>query len=109
VSEGGEESARLDKWLWAVRIFKTRALAAKIVSGKSPRILRGGQTLRTDKPGFKLRIGDQVSVMRGQELFQLEVLGLPERRVSAPEARTCYINHAEEKSDVRPSTEQPAG
>ncbi|MCQ8185360.1 RNA-binding S4 domain-containing protein [Parvularcula maris] len=104
----GEESARLDKWLWAVRIFKTRALAAKIISGKSPRIARNGQTLRTDKPGFKLRIGDQVTVMRGKELFVLEVLDLPGRRVSAPEAQSCYINHAEgEESHARPSTEQP--
>jgi ribosome-associated heat shock protein Hsp15 len=90
-----EESARLDKWLCAVRIFKTRALAASVISKKSPRILRHGQTLRTDKAGFKVRIGDQVTVMRGKELFVLEVLALPERRISAPEARTCYINHAE--------------
>lgn len=90
-----EEAVRFDKWLWAVRIFKTRALAAKIIEGKSPRISRDGQTLRTNKPAFKLRIGDRITVMRGQELFVLEVLALPERRLSAPAAQACYINHAQ--------------
>lgn len=89
-----DECARFDKWLWTVRIFRTRALAAKIIAGKSPRVERAGQTLRTDKPGFRLRIGDRVTVMRGEELFILEVVHLPERRLSAPEARRCYINHA---------------
>jgi ribosome-associated heat shock protein Hsp15 len=94
-----ERAERLDKWLWATRIFKTRALAASVISGKSPRIMRGGQTMRTDKPGFKVRIGDRVTVMRGRELFVLEVLELPEKRVSAPEAQACYINHAAEEND----------
>lgn len=93
-----EETIRLDKWLWAVRIFKTRALAAKVIEGKSPRISRDGQTLRTNKPAFKLRIGDTVTVMRQRELFVLEVLALPERRVSAPEAQASYKNHAPEET-----------
>lgn len=99
---------RLDKWLWAVRIFKTRALAASVVAKRGPRISRSGQTLRTDKPGFKLRVGDQVSVMRSRELFVLEVLALPERRLSAPEAEACYINHAakEETPDAGPPVQE---
>lgn len=95
---------RLDKWLWTVRIFKTRALAAKIVSGKSARITRDGQTMRTDKPAFKLRVGDTVTVMRGPRLFTLNVLDLPERRLSATDAAACYIDHAsasrEESTDA---------
>lgn len=100
-----DETTRLDRWLWAVRIYKTRALAAQIITKKSPRIVRNGQTLRTDKPGFKVRVGDQVNVMRGQELFLLEVLALPDRRLSAPDAQTCYINHAaeEENPDAGPA------
>ena len=97
-----DETVRLDKWLWAVRIFKTRALAASVISGKSPRIQRDGQTLRTDKPAFKLRVGDTVTLMRQRELFILEVLALPEKRVSAVQAQTCYTNHAnpEENPDA---------
>jgi len=89
-----DDAQRLDKWLWSVRIFKTRALSAKVISGKGVRVGRDGQTLRTDKPGFKLRIGDMVTVMRGPRLFVLEVLSLPERRVSAPEAALCYNDQA---------------
>ncbi|MEM0928484.1 MAG: RNA-binding S4 domain-containing protein [Pseudomonadota bacterium] len=89
-----DDAQRLDKWLWSVRIFKTRALSAKVISGKSVRVTRDGQTLRTDKPGFKLRIGDTVTVMRGPRLFVLDVLRLPERRVAAPEAALCYKDHA---------------
>lgn len=85
-----DDFCRLDKWLWAVRIFKTRSLAAEIIAKKSPRITRDGQTMRTGKPGFKLRVGDQVTVMRARQLFVLEVLGLPEKRLSAPDAQACY-------------------
>ncbi|MEE4209611.1 MAG: RNA-binding S4 domain-containing protein [Parvularcula sp.] len=86
------ECQRLDKWLWAVRIFKTRADAAKAIAKQSPRLTRGGQTLRTDKPGFKLREGDVLTLMRGPRLFVIEVAGFPPRRVSAPEAQRCYID-----------------
>ena len=96
-----DEAQRLDKWLWSVRIFKTRALSAKVISGKSARVTRDGQTLRTDKPAFKLRVGDTVTVMRGQQLFVLDVLRLPERRVSAPEASECYHNQAATPPDTR--------
>ncbi|MEM1379260.1 MAG: RNA-binding S4 domain-containing protein [Pseudomonadota bacterium] len=98
-----DESARLDKWLWCVRVFKTRADAAKVISGKNARITRTGQTMRTDKPAFKLRIGDVVTVMRGPRLFILEVLDLPERRLSAPAAAMCYrdVNDEETTDDAR--------
>ncbi|MEO1658471.1 MAG: RNA-binding S4 domain-containing protein [Pseudomonadota bacterium] len=89
-----DDAQRLDKWLWSVRIFKTRALSAKVISGKSVRISRDGQTLRTDKPAFKLRVGDTITVMRGPRLFVLDVLRLPERRVSATEAALCYNDQA---------------
>ncbi|MEM9840881.1 MAG: RNA-binding S4 domain-containing protein [Pseudomonadota bacterium] len=97
-----DESARLDKWLWCVRIFKTRALAAQVVSGKNARITRAGQTLRTDKPAFKLRQGDAVTIMRGKQLFMVEVLDLPEKRLSAPLAQACYrdLNDKETSDDA---------
>jgi ribosome-associated heat shock protein Hsp15 len=96
-----DRTARLDKWLWAVRIFKTRALAAAIVGGKSARITRGGQTMRTDKPGFKIRLGDTVTIMRGRELFVLEVRDLPEKRLPASEAVLCYENQAATDEEPR--------
>jgi len=93
-----EEAARLDQWLWAVRIFKTRSLASDVVSGKSVRITRHGQTQRTSKPGFKVRVGDRVAVMRARELIVAEVLDLPERRLSAPEAALCYSRITDEET-----------
>lgn len=93
-----EESARLDKWLWCVRIFKTRALAAKVISGKNARITRTGQTLRTDKPAFKLRLHDVVTIMRGPRLFMVEVLDLPDKRLSAPQAQMCYRDLGEKET-----------
>ena len=100
-----DEMQRLDKWLWSVRIFKTRALSTQVISGKSVRITRDGQTLRTDKPAFKLRVGDTVTVMRGPRLFVLDVLRLPDRRLSAPDAQRCYHDQAapppHEQQDTR--------
>lgn len=96
-----EESARLDKWLWAVRIFKTRALAGERIGARGVRITRSGQTMRTDKSAFKLRIGDIVTVMRSQQLFIVEVTALPERRVSAPEAAACYRDRSEPEQESR--------
>ena len=76
---------RLDLWLWAARFFKTRALAkAAIESGK---IEIGGQRA---KPARQVRIGDALSVVRGEETFQLEIVALSARRGSATVAATLY-------------------
>jgi len=97
-----DESVRLDKWLWAVRIFKTRALAATVISGKNARVTRHGQTLRTNKPAFGVLVGDVVTIMKARQLFVVEVTDLPERRVSAPEAALCYrdLNQEETTPDA---------
>ncbi|NRA29231.1 MAG: RNA-binding S4 domain-containing protein [Parvularculaceae bacterium] len=94
-----DDSVRLDKWLWAVRLFKTRNLAADVISGKNARITRHGQTMRTNKPSFGVRIGDVVTIMKARQLYVVEVLDLPERRLSAPDAALCYQEpNAEEQS-----------
>lgn len=76
---------RLDLWLWAARFFKTRALAkAAIESGK---IEIGGQRAKAAR---QVRIGDAVSIVRGEETFQLEIVALSARRGSATVAATLY-------------------
>ncbi len=70
--------------------MKTRALATKLASNGKVRITRHNHTLRTHKAGFKLAPDDELSFMRGATLFQIRVLGLPERRGPAAEARTFY-------------------
>lgn len=73
------ETARLDKWLWAVRVYKTRSDAADACRGSAVR-LNGNIA----KPSAKVRIGDTI-VARTKALNRtLYVLGLTERRIGAP-------------------------
>lgn len=81
------ESLRLDKWLWAVRIYKTRSLATKACqAGKVKR------NLKTLKPSVSLQIGDhlEVTVPENTHVRHLEVVQLLEKRVSASLAREAY-------------------
>jgi ribosome-associated heat shock protein Hsp15 len=72
------ESVRLDKWLWAMRIYKTRSDALEACRGSAVR-LNGNPA----KPATKVRIGDVV-VARTQSLRRtLKVLDLSEKRLSA--------------------------
>lgn len=77
---------RIDKWLWAARFFKTRALAREAVSGG--KVQCNGHRV---KPGRTLREGDQLNVTRGDENFQITVIELTNRRVSAPQAQQMYL------------------
>ena len=76
---------RVDRWLWAARFFKTRALAAEAVSGGRAH-LNGART----KPAKPIRIGDTVSVQRGEVETVVVVRGLAEQRRPAPEALLLY-------------------
>jgi len=77
---------RIDKWLWAARFFKTRALAREAVSGG--KVQCNGHRV---KPGRTLREGDQLNVTRGDENVQITVIELTNRRVSAPQAQQMYL------------------
>ncbi|MFP4070337.1 MAG: RNA-binding S4 domain-containing protein [Verrucomicrobiota bacterium] len=73
------DSVRLDKWLWAVRAYKTRSDAAEACRGSAVRL--NGQIA---KPSAKLRIGDTV-VARTKALTRtLQVRNLTEKRIGAP-------------------------
>ncbi|HUX67199.1 MAG TPA: RNA-binding S4 domain-containing protein [Terriglobales bacterium] len=76
---------RLDKWLWAARFFKTRALAARAC--ELGRVESGGQPA---KPAREVRPGDRLRVTTEGGEFQLEVLGLSEVRGPAAVAQTLY-------------------
>jgi len=81
-----EEKVRLDKWLWAARFFKTRALAkAAIESGK---VHHRGERC---KPGKEPRIGDELQVRIGFEEKTVVVQALSTVRRSAPEAQALYV------------------
>ena len=75
----------MDKWLWAARFFKTRALAAR--SCELGRIISNGQPA---KPSRDVRIGDMLQVKNEGGDFQIEVLQLSEMRGPAAVAQTLY-------------------
>lgn len=79
------DSVRLDLWLWAARFFKTRAIARQAID--TGKIDVAGQRA---KPARPLRIGDEVRVTRGDEVFEIEVLALGGKRSSASVAQTMY-------------------
>lgn len=71
---------RIDKWLWAVRIFKTRSLATKACA--LGRVHWSGQCI---KPSKEIRIGDVLTIRFPGLTRTVRVVGLLERRVSAKE------------------------
>jgi len=79
-------SLRIDKWLWAARFFKTRALAARACD--LGRILANGQPA---KPAREIRIGDRLQITNDGGDFQVEVLLLSDVRGPAPVAQTLYL------------------
>ena len=78
-------SVRMDKWLWAARFFKTRALAARAC--ELGRIESNG---RTAKPSREVRTGDLLQVKNESGDFHVEVLALSEMRGPAAVAQTLY-------------------
>lgn len=88
------ETVRLDKWLWAARFFKTRALAKKAVEGG--KVQYNGARAKTSK---NVELGALIKVPQGWEIWEVEVLSLSDQRRGAPEARALYQETAE--SQVR--------
>ena len=79
------EKVRIDKWLWAARFFKTRALARDAIKGGKVQ-LNGNRV----KPGKTLSINDQLTIRKGEDEFHISVLDLEDRRVSAQLAQERY-------------------
>lgn len=77
--------ARLDKWLWHTRFFRSRSLATDAVAGG--RVKLNGQRV---KAAHAVRVGDVLDVMIGEETREVVVQALPARRGPAPEAQRCY-------------------
>ena len=82
------DKVRVDKWLWAVRIFKSRTLAADIIKKGKVRI--DGEPL---KPSSNVTVGDRLQVQKQGFNLDIEVVKLLNKRVGAPLAVTCYVDH----------------
>jgi ribosome-associated heat shock protein Hsp15 len=81
----GPGAARIDRWLFGVRLFKSRSLAAEAVNGGKVHV--NGARVR---PSHSLRPGDSVTFSRGVIEFECAVVAIPERRGPAQEAMACY-------------------
>ena len=78
-------AVRLDVWLWAVRFFKTRAIAKQAIEcGKIE--VNGAPA----KPARPLHVGDRLRIARGEDRFEIEVAALEGRRGNAAAAQRCY-------------------
>ncbi|WP_344412638.1 RNA-binding S4 domain-containing protein [Amycolatopsis minnesotensis] len=102
------ESTRVDRWLWAVRLTKTRPDAAAACRGGHVRV-----NDRPAKPATTVSPGDEIRARVGQTTRIVEVVRVIQKRVGAADAATCFIDRtpapAEETSIPVARRERGAG
>jgi len=77
---------RIDRFLFFIRLVKSRTLAQAVIETGHVRI----DGKRVEKPSEEVRVGSVVALPLRDQVRILRVLALPERRGPAPEARSCY-------------------
>ena len=95
------DAARIDKWLWAARFFRTRTLAAKAVAAGHASV--NGVKV---KPSRELRVGERLEIRTEGGLFTVTILKLSGRRGPAAEARLLYEESAESVARREAEAEQ---
>ena len=80
---------RIDRWLCAVRLVKTRPMATRLCEGGH--VLVNGSSA---KPSTKVRVGDRVEAHIADRQRVVEVMRVIESRVGAAVAATCYVDHS---------------
>ena len=91
---------RLDKWLWVARFFKTRSLASAAVEGGKVRL--NGLAV---KPAREVKLGDELQIRAGEQVWTVVVEGLHEQRRPAPEARLLYRETPESRQERKRQAE----
>lgn len=102
------EKIRIDKWLWSVRLYKTRTQASDACTG--------GKVQANDAPvkaSYLTKVGDIIRFKKDHINYTYEVVKLIDKRVGAPIAQECYLNHTPEAElnklkhwfDSNPATE----
>ncbi|HYH48838.1 MAG TPA: RNA-binding S4 domain-containing protein [Acidimicrobiia bacterium] len=83
------DATRVDKWLWAVRLCKTRSLATELCAAGHVKV-NGAPA----KPAHPVRVGDRVEAFVHDRQRVLEVVQVIEKRVSAPLAAEAMVDHS---------------
>ncbi len=92
------ENTRVDRWLWSVRVFKTRGLATEACRSGHVSVNRS-----VTKPSSQVRVGDVVTIRVDGRDRLLEVARVIANRVGAPVAAECFID----RSPPPPPPQQP--
>lgn len=79
----------MDRWVWSIRLFKTRAEATDACRGGHVRVNRVPA-----KPATTVRVGDHVTAFAGGRERIVEVVRVIDKRVGAPLAAECYADHS---------------
>mgnify|MGYP006429430585 FL=1 len=101
---GQTAKIRIDKWLWAVRIFKTRAISTDACNSGKVKI--DGKSI---KPSRAIKLNETITVQKGIIKFVYEVTGLIEKRVSAKIASESVndLTSEKEKFKMKAASSQP--
>jgi len=83
------QKVRIDKWLWSVRVFKTRTLATKACD--AGRVKIKGSSVKASRG---VQIGDKITVRKGPLTIIYESTKLIGKRVSATLAAECFVDHS---------------
>src|SRR5919108_3248487 len=85
MSETADERTRIDKWLWAARFYKTRALAAEAIAGGKVQV--NGERVKRAK---LLQVGDEIRIRQGPYEYLVVVRELSAQRGPAARAAALY-------------------
>lgn len=89
---------RLDKYLWAVRLYKTRSLAADACANGRVKMTSDGREL---KPSHDVKVGERYSLNIEQLHKEIEVLSIPPNRVGAPLVQGFMIDRTPQEEYER--------
>jgi len=80
---------RVDRWIWSIRLYKTRSEATEACRGGHVRVNRSAA-----KPATPVRVGDRVTALTGGRERVLEVRQVIDKRVGAAAAAECFVDHS---------------
>lgn len=89
-----KEEVRVDKYLWAIRMYKTRTLASDAIDGGKVKL--NGDTVKASK---KVKLGERYLIKREQQTLEIEAIKIIDKRVSAPIAEECYKIHRDSREE----------